>query len=91
MPPYPHIERYYEDLQRLIERGGSENELRIRPSFQNCLAAYYVYHREKLIPMRELENALSNDQDGTVKDALAWPAAIRSNNPGGYKAFTECL
>ena len=34
MPSYPHIERYYEDLRKLIEFGGSDNEQSIRPAFQ---------------------------------------------------------
>ena len=38
MPPYPNIERYYEDKQRLIDFGGSDNEQSIRAAFQNCLA-----------------------------------------------------
>ena len=39
MPTCPHIERHYEDLNRLIEFGGSDNELSIRPAFQTCLDA----------------------------------------------------
>ena len=35
MPSYPHIERYYEDKQRLIDHSGSDNEQNIRPAFQN--------------------------------------------------------
>ena len=54
MPDYPHIERYRADLQELIEFGGSDSELNIRPAFQNCLAAYCTDHREKLALVPEL-------------------------------------
>ena len=69
MPAYPHIERYYEDKQRLIDFGGSDNELNIRPAFQNCLAAYCAAHRERLTLVPELR-APGGVPDGTVKDAL---------------------
>ena len=45
MPALPNIERYYASLAELIEIGGSDNELNIRPAFQNCLAAYCAAHR----------------------------------------------
>ena len=32
MPTYPNIERYYASLAELIEAGGSDNELSIRPA-----------------------------------------------------------
>ena len=69
MATYPHIERYREELQELIAFGGSDNELNIRPAFQNCLAAYCRDHREKLVLVPEL-SAASGIPDGTVKDAL---------------------
>ena len=69
MPTYPHIDRYYEDKQRLIDFGGSDNELNIRPAFQNCLAAYSAAHREKLTLVPELR-APGGVPDGTVKDSL---------------------
>ena len=69
MPTYPHIERYREELQELIAFGGSDNELSIRPAFQNCLAAYCRDHREKLVLVPEL-SATSGIPDGTIKDAL---------------------
>ena len=69
MPTYPHIERYREELQELIAYGGSDNELNIRPAFQNCLAAYCRDHREKMVLVPEL-SAASIIPDGTVKDAL---------------------
>ena len=69
MPDYPHIERYRADLQELIEFGGSDSELNIRPAFQNCLAAYCTDHREKLALVPELRVG-SVIPDGTVKDSL---------------------
>ena len=47
MPTFPNIERYYASLAELIEAGGSDNELNIRPAFQNCLAAYCAAHKEQ--------------------------------------------
>ena len=69
MPAYPHIERYYEDKRRLIDFGGSDSELNIRPAFQNCLAAYCAAHRERLTLVPELR-APGGVPDGTVKDSL---------------------
>ena len=69
MPAYPHIERYREELAELIEFGGSDSELNIRPAFQNCLAAYCRDHRERLLLIPELATG-PNVPDGTVKDAL---------------------
>ncbi len=70
MPDYPHIDRYYSDLAELIELGGSDNELNIRPAFQNCLAAYCAAHREKLVLVPELASPGGNKPDGTIRDAL---------------------
>ena len=69
MPDYPHLERYRADLRELIEFGGSDSELNIRPAFQNCLAAYCTDHREKLALVPELRVG-SVIPDGTVKDSL---------------------
>ena len=69
MPTYPHIQRYHQDLARLIEAGGSDSELNIRPAFQNCLAAYCAAHKEKLTLVPELSVG-SVRPDGTVKDTL---------------------
>ena len=69
MPSYPHIDRYREELTELIEFGGSDRELNIRPAFQNCLAAYCRDHRERLLLVPELA-AGSNIPDGTVRDFL---------------------
>ena len=73
MPDYPNIDRYYTDLAELIELGGSDNELNIRPAFQNCLAAYCAAHREKLrlVPERPTPDGVR--PDGTVLDALRMP------------------
>ena len=49
MPAFPNIENYHASLAELIEAGGSDNELSIRPAFQNCLAAYCAAHRDKLV------------------------------------------
>ena len=69
MPAYPHIERYYAVLSELIEFGGSDNELNIRPAFQNCLDGYCSAHRERLKLVPEL-SAAGGIPDGTVKDSL---------------------
>ena len=70
MPDCPYIDRYYSDLAELIELGGSDNELNIRPAFQNCLAAYCAAHREKLVLVPELASSRGNKPDGTIRDAL---------------------
>ena len=69
MPTYPHIEQYRAHLQELKQFGGSDNELSIRPAFQNCLDAYCREHREKLGLVPEL-SAGGVVPDGTVKDSL---------------------
>ena len=70
MPTYTHIERYYEDKQRLIDFGGSDNEQSIRRAFATCLDAYCREHREKLALVDELAAPRRNRPDGTVKDTL---------------------
>ena len=70
MPAYPNIEAYYEAIQQLIEYGGSDSELNIRPAFQNCLAAYCGDHKEKLALVPELPVPSGVVPDGTVKDTL---------------------
>ncbi len=72
MPTYEHIERYREELDRLIVFGGSDNELSIRPAFQNCLDAYCREHRERLMLVPELRTG-NVIPDGTVKDSLRMP------------------
>ena len=76
MPAYRHIERYYDDKQRLIDFGGSDSGLNIRPDFQNCLAAYCAAHRERLTLVPELR-APGGVPDGTVKDALRMTRGYR--------------
>ena len=70
MPDYPLIKRYYESLQQLVAVSGSDNELVIRPAFQNCLAEYCRAHREKLTLVPELRTPTGVIPDGTVKDTL---------------------
>ncbi len=70
MPAYPHIESYYAAKQELIDFGGSDSELNIRPAFQNCLAAYCGDHKEKLALVPELPVPSGVVPDGTVKDTL---------------------
>ena len=70
MPEYPHIERYYAELAELVQFGGSDNELNIRPAFQNCLAAYCAAHKERMVLVPELAASKGNKPDGTVRDAL---------------------
>ncbi len=70
MAGYPHIERYRAELERLIEYGGADNELNIRPAFQNCLDTYCREHRERLALVPELAAQGGVVPDGTVKDSL---------------------
>ena len=70
MPNYPHIERYHEELQRLKDFGGSDNEGSIRRAFENCLDAYCREHRERLALVAELDATHRSVPDGTVKDTL---------------------
>ena len=70
MPAYPHIQLYRDELSRLVEFGGSDSELNIRPAFQNCLAAYCRDHRERLALVPELRAVNNVVPDGTVKDTL---------------------
>ncbi len=70
MPDYPHIQQYYQDKQRLIEYGGSDNEQSIRAAFQTCLAAYCRAHRENLELVPELPTIRGVRPDGTVTDSL---------------------
>ena len=70
MPDHPHIERYHAELTQLIEFGGSDSELNIRPAFQNCLAAYCSDRRERFALVPELRTLSGVVPDGTVKDSL---------------------
>ena len=70
MAGYPHIKRYRVELGELIAFGGSDNELNIRPAFQNCLSAYCHDHRERLGLVPELATSRGVVPDGTVKDGL---------------------
>ena len=70
MPSYQHIDEYHAELTRIIEFGGSDNELSIRPAFQNCLKAYCDNHRERFALVMELRTPSGVVPDGTVKDSL---------------------
>ena len=70
MAKFPHIENYYAYLDELIIAGGSDNELSIRPAFQNCLAAYCAAHRDKLVLVPELATTKGRKPDGTIRDSL---------------------
>ena len=70
MPAFPNIENYHASLAELIEAGGSDNELSIRPAFQNCLAAYCAAHRDKLVLVPELATTKGTKPDGTIRDSL---------------------
>ena len=70
MPDYPHIERYHAELTQLIEFGGSDSELNIRPAFQSCLAAYCGDRKERFALVPELRTPYGVVPDGTVKDSL---------------------
>ena len=70
MPNYPHILRYRQELERLIEFGGSDSELNIRAAFQTCLDSYCREHRDKLALVTELPTPIGVIPDGTVKDSL---------------------
>ena len=70
MPALPNIERYYASLAELIEVGGSDNELNIRPAFQNCLAAYCADHRARMVLVPELRAPSGIIPDGTMLDSL---------------------
>ena len=67
---YPHIEAYREELDRLIQYGGSDNESSTRRAFEICLDAYCRNHSERLALVAELESGNRNHPDGTVKDSL---------------------
>ena len=101
MPSYPHIDRYYEDKQRLIDYGGSDNEQSIRPAFQTCLSAYCRAHRQNFELVPELRTLGGVIPDGTVLDSLRQPrghweakdlhdnldAEIQRKFDGGYPRY----
>ena len=70
MPTYPHIDQYREELQRLLDFGGSDNESSIRRAFAVCLDSYCREHRERLALVDELAYKGGVYPDGTVKDSL---------------------
>ena len=70
MASYSHINRYYEEKQRFIDYGGSDNEQNIRRAFAICLDSYCRDHRDKLALVDELDAPLRNRPDGAVRDSL---------------------
>ena len=70
MATYPKIKQYREELERLVEFGGSDNESSIRRAFAVCLDSYCRDHREKLALVDELSYRSGVYPDGTVKDSL---------------------
>ena len=70
MATYPKIKQYREELERLVEYGGSDNESSIRRAFAVCLDSYCRDHREKLALVDELGYRGGVYPDGTVKDSL---------------------
>ena len=70
MATYPKIKQYREELERLVEYGGSDNESSIRRAFAVCLDSYCTDHREKLALVDELGYRGGVYPDGTVKDGL---------------------
>ena len=70
MPTYPHIDQYREELQRLLDFGGSDNESSIRRAFAVCLDSYCREHKERLALVDELAYKGGVYPDGTVKDSL---------------------
>ena len=70
MATYPNIKQYREELERLVEYGGSDNESSIRRAFAVCLNSYCREHREKLALVDELGYRGGVYPDGTVKDSL---------------------
>ena len=70
MATYPKIKQYREELERLVEYGGSDNESSIRRAFAVCLNSYCREHRERLVLVDELSARGGVVPDGTVKDGL---------------------
>ena len=72
MPNYPHIQRYYSARQELIEFGGSDSELNIRPAFQNCLAAYCGERKDRVIDLLKRVCDVSVRTMGIVDRMAYW-------------------
>lgn len=66
------IERYYSDIERLVQFGGNRKETAVRGAFQKLLEDYCTERHLALVP--ELDYRLPSGKfvtpDGTVKDAL---------------------
>ena len=66
------IERYYEELEKLVKFGGTAKETTIRPAFISLLNGYAETENHKLLlelPYK-LESGKSVVPDGTIKDEL---------------------
>jgi len=66
------IQKYHQELERIIHFGGSRNESSIRVSFQNLINEYARQKDLMLIPEIALKTAAGNTviPDGTLKDSL---------------------
>lgn len=66
------IERYYSEIERLVQFGGNRKETAVRAAFQQLLLDYC--HEKHLVLVVELDYRLPSGKfvtpDGTVKDAL---------------------
>ena len=70
MPTYPRIDHYREELQRLLDFGGSDNESSIRRAFAVCLDSYCRGHKERLALVDELAYKGRVYPDGDGEDSL---------------------
>ena len=89
MSTYPNIDLYYSSLTELIEAGGSDKELNIRPAFQNCLVACCASHRDKLVLVPELLAAKGTRPDGTVRDDFRMSRAYWEAKDSPYDLDAE--
>lgn len=66
------IQKYYNELQKLIDFGGSKKETAIRNTFYNLLNDYASQKGLMLIPELTIKSSLGNNitPDGTLKDSL---------------------
>lgn len=66
------IKKYREEVERIIQFGGSRNEGAISPAFQNLLNDYCKTKNLMLIPQLEIKtrDGKTVKPDGTVKDSL---------------------
>ena len=67
---YKNIANYTSERDELIRIGGTNNELNIRPAFQNLLSEYAKKHKLTLVPELPYNGVIP---DGTIKDSLRMP------------------